>query len=1071
MRNEVFLFEAKNWLKSPLLIAMLVVLFLFSLVVMLGTGGYFDGSSSSDGPESHLNSPYVLGLNSFLLVKLQFFVIAVVAGFSLYKDYRSNIYAIIYAYPFSKFQYLNGKGASVLFILTSSGLTVFGGILLGELLIGNEHPRITNFNLWSYVTIVSVYVLPTMFVVACFVFISVGITRNIFTGFIVVFCFVLYQMILENVLFDHQKLLALLDPFGQNAFHLITQNWDFDKQNSSTLPLGNWIFLNRIFWLLLSGLLYVFFTRKFELKFDAIWQYRRSTIASSPSDDSLKATPLSSQPHVKSDFSFKGRIQTIFYLIRRDHLSIVNSWMFIILSLFLGFAVFFIHLKASHTGHMTLLPLTRIILGSPLSIYTLILILSTFLFSGYLSDRARRFKINQMIDVAPVTDWQLVISKVGGLGMIQLTQLMLFFLIGIGIQWLNGYTHFEVGFYLWHLIILTFPMLLVWNVTSFFIHSLFPNLFFGLFILIILWLGTQSLDQAGITTYLLKYNDLPNLTYSDFHGYGHALSGYLSLLAYWMVFGLMLTLATMLIWIRGTIFTIRERWAKAKSRFNKPVLFALILFILTFGRLLLKMYQAEVLSIQDLPTVTSQRTMLKEYQSEWEKFQHLIQPKILNIDLNLDLFPSQKAFKAKGKYQLVNQSKTRIDTVFIRSGFDEKTEFDLGHQAILLKKDEYFKSFLYMLKSPLLPLDTMEIKFDIRNTPNQLFSKNSNVLAAGTYMRQDILPRIGYQFIDHELPLSDSLRHHHNYFHRDADYVNIRTRITTDVDQIAIAPGELISENKTVTRNTFEYTTTHPGKINYSFHSSRYRILEESYHGKQVQIFYQPEHKQNIHHMLAGVKASLDFNTKRFGAYPYHTIRILEFPHTEAKYTATLTANNIPTNELVFNINTKAMKAQVQLPFYILAHELTHEWWGNQLMPADAEGAKMLTESITEYISLCIYEKQFGREMSDKLLDMQRQRYRRGRMRESDAEPPLYEVLSHQEYLSYGKGAIAMNELSRTIGREKFDQLLGEFFRVYRMHTGNYPTTLDFIEHLKVNTGVEHHELIDYWLTQNNGID
>ncbi|MBK8652617.1 MAG: hypothetical protein IPN20_01495 [Haliscomenobacter sp.] len=72
------------------------------------------------------------------------------------------------------------------------------------------------------------------------------------------------------------------------------------------------------------------------------------------------------------------------------------------------------------------------------------------------------------------------------------------------------------------------------------------------------------------------------------------------------------------------------------------------------------------------------------------------------------------------------------------------------------------------------------------------------------------------------------------------------------------------------------------------------------------------------------------------------------------------------------------------------AHELTHQWWGNQVVPADALGAKMLTESIAEYISLRIYERYFGQEKALHFLSLQRKRYLEGRTTETGKEnPPL----------------------------------------------------------------------------------
>jgi len=215
----------------------------------------------------------------------------------------------------------------------------------------------------------------------------------------------------------------------------------------------------------------------------------------------------------------------------------------------------------------------------------------------------------------------------------------------------------------------------------------------------------------------------------------------------------------------------------------------------------------------------------------------------------------------------------------------------------------------------------------------------------------------------------------------------------------------------------------------------------------------------------------LDYNTKWFGQYPYREIRIIEFPHTEENYSATLMANNIPASEVLFNINAETMSEKFNLPFYVMAHELTHEWFGNQVIPADAEGAKMLTESITEYLTLCIYREHFGEKLADKFLETQHKRYHRGRKNEQGEEPPLNKVLAHQEYIAYGKGAIAFNGIANSIGRDKLNSILKNYLLKYKSQFNYYPTTNDFIQLLKKNTNKEDHHLIDHWLTQTNSLN
>jgi ABC-2 type transport system permease protein len=1067
MRSAILRYEVWVWLKSPLFYLLATGFFLFSLISMLGSGGFFDSPNNSASPVQLLNSPYSLSSISFLFAKLLLFVVATVGGFSLYRDYSNNTHAILYTFPIPKSWYLNGKLGSVVFTLLLISLLTIFGIYLGDMAIGVENPKISANPLLAYIVAFGVYLVPTLIVVGVAVFVMVGVSRNIFSGFIVVICFVLFQLILENVFFGQKEWLALLDPFGQHAFHMATQEWDFRIQNSSSLPVNGMVIGNRFLWLFLAFDCYSGFYRTFDFQYESIWQYRKSAQKEKYAATHLKAAS-DFELGIHLDFSITARIKCFAQLMMYDFRSIAKSWMFIALCFFGGIAVFFIQLRVTNTGEFNLLPQTRLFLGAILSLYTLIIIFGTFLFSGSLIHRARQYKMNLMLDATPVSNWQLILSKIGAISLLQIVQLLLFVLMCVAIQIINGYYNFEWSLYFFHLFVLVLPVLFIWNVTAHFVHSLIPSLFLSLFVLACIWLGAQSLEQIGVQTNILKYASLPALEYSDFSGYGHQLKGYMLLLSYWFVWGLLLAFGLSVIWIRGSSSSVRERFIQARSGMTKPLSFILILLSINFLWLGFKIYEFEDAGRNSIVTGSRSGFTLKDYKEEWKPFDRISQPNITDIILRLDLYPQERNFEAAGVYTLVNTHETAIDTIFIRTGFDEITDLNWTEKARLLKEDCQMKSYLYKLNNSLQPGDSLDLSFTIKNTPNTLFSRNSNVLKNGSFIQQDILPRLGYQFTERELPLTNPVVNRMNYFSRDADYVNIHTTVSTSDDQVAIAPGDLVSEKKEGMRNIYEYRSPSPVKFNFSFHSAIFEVIEDQYDGVTVQLYHAKAHGNNTGLMLEGLKSSLDYNTKRFGPYPYKQIRIIEFPLTEENYSATLKSNNIPVSEVLFNINSKEMDETLNLPFYVIAHELTHEWFGNQVMPADAEGAKMLTESITEYISLRIYEEYFGKAYADKFLSAQYNRYKRGRRMETGEEPPLSKVLSHQEYIAYGKGAIAFFEISKSIGRDTFDSILGDFLLKYRYRSDFYPTTKDFIELLKRSTNNEEHLLIDYWLTQTN---
>lgn len=1069
MKCTIFHSEIMAWLKSPLFYLLATGFFLFSFVSMLGSGGFFDSPDNSASLVQVLNSPYSLSSISFLFAKLLLFVVATFGGFSLYRDYRNNTHALLYTFPISKSWYLNGKLGSVIFLLLLVSLLTISGIWIADMVLGVENLKISADPLFGYIVAFGVYLVPTLTVIGVAVFVVVGLSRNIFSGFIVVICFVLFQLIVENVFFGYKDWLALLDPFGQHAFHLSTQDWDFRIQNSSSLPVNWAVIWNRVLWLFLAFFSYTAFYRTFDFQYESMWQFRKAAQREKSAVAHVKASDLESDIHL--DFSKTAKIKCFAQLVMFDFRSIATSWMFIAICLIGGLTVFFIQLRVTNTGEFNLLPQTRLFLGATLSLYSLIIIFSTFLFTGSLIHKARQYKMNLMLDATPVDNWQLILSKIGAISIIQVVQLLLFVLMGVTIQIINGYYNFELSLYFFHLFVLLLPVLFVWNVTAHFVHSLIPNLILPLFTLACIWLGAQSLEQIGIQTNTLRYATLPALEYSDFNGYGHQLKKYALLSSYWLVWSLLLAIGLSVIWNRGSLSSISDRFMLARSGMTKSLSYILILFSINFLLLGFKIYEFENAGRNSIVTGSRSGLTLKDYKKEWKPFDRIPQPKISDINLRIDLYPNERRFEAAGVYTLVNKRNAAIDTIFIRTGFDEITGLNWNGKARLLKENVQMKSYLYKLDDTLQQGDSLELSFTVKNTPNTLFSRNSNVLKNGTFIQQDILPRLGYQFTEREPPRTNPAVNRINYFSKDADYVNIHTVISTSGDQTAIAPGELVSAKKEGMRNIYEYCSPIPVKFNFSFHSAIFEVIEEEYNGVTIQQYHAKEHGYNTGLMLEGLKSSLDYNTKRFGPYPYKQIRIIEFPHTEESYSATLKSNNIPVSEILFNLNTQEMDENLNLPFYVIAHELTHEWFGNQVMPADAEGAKMLTESITEYITLRTYEENFGETYAKKFLSVQYNRYKRGRRTEKGEEQPLSKVLSHQDYTAYGKGAIAFFEISKYIGKDKFDSILRDYLSKYRYRSDLYPTTKEFIELLKHNTNEEEFQLIDRWLKQTNTLN
>lgn len=1016
------------------------------MISFLGTGGFFDEPIKATETVRLLNSPHELNYLFQYLGKLFLFLIPAIIGTSIYKDFKYKVYPVLYSYPIDKKAYLTGKFLGAFTIVVLISLSSGIAFIFGEWLLGSGNPKIGLFNSLGYLQAYFAFLFPNLFVFGVFVFAIVALSRNIYSGFILVILLFLLQLITENSFQGNDLLIAITDPFGQNAVGFETQFWTLTEQNTKLIPIYGTILFNRLFWLAL-GLIVAFFLYKLFALSQNGFQFSFKKSKDSLKPEALRiSTKEKTNTNVVFDFSLKQKLKLIWKLSNTDFKYLVANPMFYVFS-FLGIlSIIFMLLKVTNAGEMIMLPLTRIMLAVPSFFFVTIIILISFIYSGMLVHRARLTGMEALIDSTPVSNGVLLISKVIAIVKVQYLLLLILMLCGLVLQMTNGFFVLEIGQYLFYLFLLTGISLIVWAFVSAFVHTIVPNLYLGIFILLLIWLAKGSFSELGIKTYLLQFNTPPQLIYSDLNEYGSQLSGYFLVQFYWVLISLILILLSYLFWKREQSFSIKERFQIANSRLNgtsKICLSILFTSLVAFG---FGIYKAE----HSENVVNTNKDVLKQFETHFSKYKNQLQPRITSIKMAVDLYPENNAFKASGKYILVNETKKPIDTILIKTGFDEHTTYTLNTENTLITSGSLMKFFVHKLQSPLLPNDTLLLSFEIRNASNTLFQRNSTVLKNGTFLKQDILPRLGYFIQNDKKKPSDSTALNNHYQAFDSDLIDFEATVSTSENQTAIATGFLQKQWQENGRNYFHYKANKPIKMGMAFNSGKFKIQKDQWKIIPIEVYYHNTHTYNVENMIAGLKAAMTYNSEHFCPYQHKDVKIIEFPLTEGSF-ATTFGNAILISEVRFGVNGKN-DDKIDLSFYVSAHELTHQWFGNQLLPKDVLGAVMLTESITEYITLKIYEQQFSKERALQFLKLQRLRYLKGRTKETKNESPLYLVKAEQDYISYGKGTIAFNTLSHYLGEKKMNDILKSFLEAYPSKIEIYPTSLDFLKILKQET-------------------
>lgn len=1041
MLSAIYSYELKYWLKKWITYFYFFVFFGFSLISFLGSGGYFDEPIQSDNSIRLLNSPHELNYLFQYLGKLLLFLLPAIIGNTIYKDFKYNVFPILYSFPMEERSYLYGKFLSGLTITLVIACAPTIAFMIGEVLLGSGSAKIGEFNLGGYFQAYFVFLIPNLIVFGVFVFGLVVLTRNIYSGFVLVILFFLIQLISESLFQGNAFLIAITDPFGQNATLFETQFWTLAQQNTELIPIGKAVIINRLSWLLLAFGAFFYLQRKFRL----VHQGFQLKVKRIPKSNKLTSPNSSSENNLSSirfDYSFKQQLRTIWKLSSHDFRYLVTNPMFYIFAILGILSAVFMLMKVTNGGEMIMLPLTRLMLAIPTFFYVTVTILITFIFSGMLVHRARLDGMDALVETSPVSNTILLFSKVLALIKVQYLLLLFLMLCGISIQLLNGFYSIDLSQYFFSLIILTALILFVWTLISVFIHTIVPNLYLGIFILLLLWLAKGAFSQIGITSNLLQLNSPPQLIYSDINGYGSQLVGYYWVQGFWIAFGGILLSIGYLFWRRERTFSVKERWKLALSRFKKPFGISVIILFLACSISGIFIFLEE-----NKDTHLTSENSFENFQAKFEHFQKLPQPRITSLKLKIDLYPESNSFIAQGNYILINKTTSAIDTLLIKTGFDEMTSYSIKTKSKVIEYDSAMKFYVHLLENHLSPNDSIQLNFEISSKPNYLFQRNSSVLMNGTFLMQDILPRLGYSFVTQKKSPLDSNASNNHYQAIDSDLLDLETTISTSAGQIAIAPGVLQKQWEENGRNFFQFKSAKPIKMGFAFNSGEFEIREDKWRETPLDIYFHPTHDYVLDAMFEGLKAALAYNTDNFSEYQHQEIKIIEFPLTEGSF-ATSIANTLLISEARFGVNTESTD-KIDLSFYVTAHELTHQWFGNQVIPKDVLGAVMLTESITEYVTLKVYEKEFGTKRALQFLEVQRLRYLKGRTLETGNESPLFLVKTEQDYISYGKGALAFHTISHYLGEERLNAVLKSLIQDYPAEKSLYPTSIDFLKKLR----------------------
>ncbi|HTZ97583.1 MAG TPA: M1 family aminopeptidase [Terriglobales bacterium] len=1060
--------------------------YLFALM----SGGAI-GEASVDfgtGGKVLVNSPYAL---TIIISYVTFFGVVVtgaIAGQATYQDVDSRTTDFFFTAPISKFSYLGGRFLGALAIQVLIFASVGLGAWIATLMPWLDPTRLEPQRFAAYLLPYVLMVLPNLVLLTAIFFGLAALGKKMLPVYAASVILLIGYFVAAQLQGPATPSVwgALTDPFGSNAMDRITRYWTPFQRNTQLIPLTGILLWNRVFWLGVGAALLAITYVKFKFSYAARGGKQKKQV--NGAEEEVTLTSAQALPISHPEFSSGNSFRQFFTLTRIQFSETVKNVFFIVLLLAGGLFAMFTANSITNPFATRTYPVTyQMLEQASAGFFIFALAIITF-YAGELVWRERDAGLNQIVDALPVQRWVLFASKLVALMLIQVIILFVTMASGILVQIFHNYYRFQLGLYFTDLFGVRLVQFWILCVLALLIHTIVDNKYLGHFVMVLYFIATIAVPALGLQNYLYRFGQSPPYTYSDMNSYGPFAATLFWFHLYWAIAAIALAVVTNLLWVRSTEGSLSTRMKQAAARLSQPTRVGLTVCCLLFlGVGSYIFYNTGILN--SYRTTWHDDEDRAQYEKQYQKYLAVPQPKITDVSTQIDLYPDREIADIRGTMMLENKTSTPIDQVFltvwpldlapIPRGHIQINKLELSGGEKVVTRDDKLGFYIYQLPTPLPPQGRISLDFALEYANKGFVNSrpNTDIVANGSFLNSAYIPFIGYEA---EIELTDdSTRHKHglskakrmptledtaarnfNGVSTDADWINFEGTVSTAPDQIAILPGYLQKEWVENGRRYFHYKMDAPMLAIASVNSARYAVRRDKWQDVNLEIYYQPGHEFDLDRMMDAMKATLQYASTNFSPFQFHQERIIEFPRYGTF--AESFPNTIPYSEAIGFITYVSKDPDaIDIPFYVTAHEVGHQWWAHQVISAQVEGGTSIVETLAQYTALMVMKHRYGDASMQKFLHFEMESYLRGRAVERNEEEPLYKVDENQGYIHYGKGAVVMYALQDYIGEDNVNKGLQELIKEFAFKGPPYPVSLDLIRCLKMYTPPEYQYLYD----------
>jgi len=1067
-------FEFRYQLRQPIFWVGLVMFTLLSF-----------GSVASDNIQLgstdniHKNAAYVICFTTLFMAVLYMFVTTALVANVITRDDESGFGSIVRSTPLRKGDYLYGRYLGALIAAAIGLLAVPVGLMLGALAPWVDPQTLGPFVVGPYIYAYLAIALPILILTSALFFTLTTVTRSMMWTYVGLIALMVLRSVF-GLIFSRpgmEHIAALWEPFGAGAFGEATHYWTASERNSLVPQIAGDLLWNKLIWL---GVTVAFLALAYHL-----FNFQSADLSGRRSRKAAAATGVSAAPSppagalAKPSFGGPTTRAQLWARIKLDAAQVFRSpAYFVLLALAILLSLLNLWLSTDISAYGgKIYPVTRAMVTALSNIFTFFTAVIAIYYAGELVWRERERRTHEIIDATPVPDWMFIAPKTGAIALVLVSTMLTGVVVAMLTQLVRGYTELEVGHYLlWYVLPNALDMTLV-AILALLIQALSPNKYVGWAVMVVYLISTIVMSSLGFEHNLYQYGGGPGVPLSDMNGQGNYWIGAYWFRLYWGAFALALLVLAYGLWRRGAEVRFLPRLRRLPHKLRgAPAMILAIALVVFAGSGGFIFYNTNILN--PYRTVLGDEKWAADYEKKFLAFQTLPQPKIAKASLNIQIFPKETRVETSGSYVIQNRTDrplTAMHVRFVRDLVIDRLEIPGAH---LQTQYPDFNYRIYAFDQPLQPGESRTMTFattyaqhGFRNSQNVL-----DIVGNGTFINNfGVAPIIG---MDRSQLLQDRSKRRKyglppeqrmpklgepgadqvNYLRHDSDWVTADLTVTTDADQIPIAPGYKTSDVVSGGRRTAHFVADSPIMHFFSAQSARYAVSTTNYKGVDISVYYDPAHPWNVPTIQKAMKAGLDYYQANFSPYQFHQVRVLEFPAPQGAFAQSF-ANTIPWSEGIFFIADNRDPNRVDMVTYVGAHELGHQWWAHQVIGADEQGSTVLSETLAQYSSGMVMKHMYGPDMMRKFLKFELDSYLRSRGGDVLPEQPL-EKVENQQYIHYRKGSLVMYRLQDEIGEDAVNRALRHLLHDYAFKGPPYPTSLALVNDLRQEAPADKQQLI-----------